>query len=209
MATFLFVLTVLIWIVCPLLVGLILLQGGAGDISSAFGGGGSLDSTLGVGAGRKMSKITAWLASFFLIAVTILAIPHHGSLSGYTKDDKKADKTDKTGKTEKIAPPTTVPTAPGQGKPADLPAPVTVPTAPGTPTDKPADASAPATPAVPSLVVKPGETIQPAQPTPDKTTGEKPVPVVAPPAAVPAPAPAPTGTEPPRSGLKLEDPPKN
>jgi protein translocase SecG subunit len=60
---------------CLFIVGLILLQGGAGDLSSAFGGGGQLDSALGVGAGRKMSKLTGWLGVSFLAIVTLLAIP--------------------------------------------------------------------------------------------------------------------------------------
>jgi protein translocase SecG subunit len=68
------VLSVLIWILSPLLVILILLQGGAGDVGSAFGGGGQLDSTLGVGANRKMAKITGWLCFGFLVAILILAI---------------------------------------------------------------------------------------------------------------------------------------
>lgn len=66
---------------CLFLIGLILLQGGAGDISSAFGGGGQLDSTLGVGAGRKMSKITGWLAGLFLVIVLILSVPNPNDLS--------------------------------------------------------------------------------------------------------------------------------
>ena len=65
---------------CLILIGLILLQGGAGDISSAFGGGGQLDSTLGVGAGRKMSKITGWLAGLFLVIVLILSVPNPNNL---------------------------------------------------------------------------------------------------------------------------------
>ena len=65
---------------CLFLIGLILLQGGAGDISSAFGGGGQLDSTLGVGAGRKMSKITGWLAGLFLVIVLILSVPNPNDL---------------------------------------------------------------------------------------------------------------------------------
>lgn len=75
----LLVIQVLIWFLCPALIGLILLQGGAGDISSAFGGGGQLDSTLGVGASSKMAKITGWLAAFLFIFVLVLAIPHKGN----------------------------------------------------------------------------------------------------------------------------------
>src|SRR5688500_11950266 len=71
-----FALIIVLWVMCPFIVGLILLQGGAGDMSSAFGGGGALDSTLGVGAGRKMSKLTGWLAFAFLTIVAVVGIPH-------------------------------------------------------------------------------------------------------------------------------------
>ncbi len=77
----------LIWVLCPLLIGLILLQGGAGDISSAFGGGGQLDSTLGVGASRKMAKVTGWLGLIFMVMVLFLAIP----IKGVIKDKKAED----------------------------------------------------------------------------------------------------------------------
>jgi len=83
----LLIIQVLIWFLCPALVGLILLQGGAGDISSAFGGGGQLDSTLGVGASSKMAKITGWLAAFLFIFVLVLAIPHKGNFGKTTKTD--------------------------------------------------------------------------------------------------------------------------
>lgn len=79
METVTLVVQVLLWFICPTIIGLILLQGGAGDISSAFGGGGMLDSTLGVGASRKMGKITAWLAGILFVAILFLAIPHKGS----------------------------------------------------------------------------------------------------------------------------------
>lgn len=71
-----FTFIILLWPLCLFLIGMILLQGGAGDLSSAFGGGGQLDSTLGVGAGRKMSKVTGWMALAFLVIVAVLAIPH-------------------------------------------------------------------------------------------------------------------------------------
>ncbi len=81
METFLFVLAIVLWPLCFMIIGLILLQGGAGDLSSAFGGGGQLDSTLGVGAGRKMSKLTGWLAIAFLVSVTLLAIRREVNVS--------------------------------------------------------------------------------------------------------------------------------
>ncbi len=70
----------LLWPLCLGIVGLILLQGGAGDLSSAFGGGGVLDSTLGVGASKKMAKVTGWMAAFFFAFVLFLAIPHKGGV---------------------------------------------------------------------------------------------------------------------------------
>ncbi len=86
METLIFTLHIVLWPLCLTIIGLILLQGGAGDISSAFGGGGQLDSTLGVGAGRKMAKLTGWLSAIFLAMVTFLAIPHKGSLGGGSAD---------------------------------------------------------------------------------------------------------------------------
>ena len=69
------ILQIVIWILGPLLILLILLQGGAGDVGSAFGGGGQLDSALGVGANRKMAKLTGWLSFLFLAMVVVLAMP--------------------------------------------------------------------------------------------------------------------------------------
>lgn len=73
---------VAIWFLCPILILLILVQGGAGDLSSTFGGGGQLDSTLGVGASRKMGKLTGWLSVIFLTLVVVMAIPPGGSFAG-------------------------------------------------------------------------------------------------------------------------------
>ena len=70
-----------IWPCAFILLVLILLQGGAGDVSSSFGGGGKLDSTLGVGASAKMSKITGVLVALFLAFVVVLAVPTDSSLS--------------------------------------------------------------------------------------------------------------------------------
>jgi protein translocase SecG subunit len=80
MDTMVFTLHLLLWPLCIVIITLILLQGGAGDIASAFGGGGQLDSTLGVGASRKMAKLTGWLAAVFAVVVITLAVPHNGSL---------------------------------------------------------------------------------------------------------------------------------
>lgn len=70
-----FILSVVIWFLCPILVMLILIQGGSGDLSSTFGGGGQLDSSLGVGAQRKMGRVTTMLSVVFLVMVLVLAIP--------------------------------------------------------------------------------------------------------------------------------------
>lgn len=79
MENLILIVQVLLWFLCPAIIGMILLQGGAGDISSAFGGGGQLDSTLGVGASKKMAKITGWLAAILFAFILLLAIPHKGS----------------------------------------------------------------------------------------------------------------------------------
>ncbi len=85
---------ILIWFVCLIALVLILLQGGAGDISSAFGGGGQLDSSLGVGAHQKISKVTGWFVAIFLVLVVILSIPIKGELgAGETPVPDKTEKT--------------------------------------------------------------------------------------------------------------------
>ncbi len=76
-----FIALIAVWIMCPVLLGLILLQGGAGDISSAFGGGGQLDSTLGVGAVQKIGKITAWLIILLFVCVITVAIPNESAFT--------------------------------------------------------------------------------------------------------------------------------
>ena len=70
----------LIWPISIILLLLILVQGGAGDISSAFGGGGQLDSSLGVGAQQKISKVTGWFVAAFLVIVVILSIQLKGAI---------------------------------------------------------------------------------------------------------------------------------
>lgn len=194
MENFILILSFMLWIVCPILIGMILLQGGAGDISSAFGGGGSLDSTLGVGAGRKMSKITAWLAGFFFIAVTIIAIPREGNLNHVAGERKAAS-----------AP--AVPAAAPTATPAPVDPVTATPVAPvETPAIGPAKISDAAAAAVDAATV----TIPSA---PELTV---PVPAVpeagqAVDAAVklsPSPAPATVAPEPPKSGLQLETPAK-
>lgn len=67
-----------IWFLCPILIVLVLIQGGGSDMGSAFGGGSQLDSALGVGAVRKISKITAWLVITFMACVIIVAMKDRG-----------------------------------------------------------------------------------------------------------------------------------
>lgn len=126
-----------LWPLCLAMIGLILLQGGAGDISSAFGGGGMLDSTLGVGASKKMAKVTGWLAAIFFAVIIFLAIPHKGSLA-----------------------------APAPAASAVAPvAPATAPVAPAPAAAAPAAAAAVAAPAAPAPVVAPAPEA-PAAPAP-------------------------------------------
>ena len=72
---------ILIWVLGIIIIGLVLLQGGAGDVSSAFGGGGQLDSALGVGANRKLAKITGMLSFLFVVMIVILAMPREGDFT--------------------------------------------------------------------------------------------------------------------------------
>lgn len=196
MTTFALVLFLLLIPLCLALVGLILLQGGAGDISSAFGGGGQLDSTLGVGAGRKMSKITGWMAGAFFVIVLLLSIQHSGDF-GKAAGAAPAKLSTDPAVPPFLAPPTPVPA--GQTPPPGIAAPAA-----------PAPA-APAAPSAPALITEP---IVPApaapapvapQPTPAPAAPVVPVPA---PVAVEIPAqpvPAPAAPAQPPSGVKLDD----
>lgn len=105
-------LQVLLWPLCLGIVGLILLQGGAGDLSSAFGGGGALDSTLGVGASKKMAKVTGWMAGLFFAFVLFLAIPNKGGLGSPSKPDTKSTAPTSVNAASAPAPGTAPPAAP-------------------------------------------------------------------------------------------------
>ena len=135
-----------LWPLCLAMIGLILLQGGAGDISSAFGGGGMLDSTLGVGASKKMAKVTGWLAAIFFAVIIFLAIPHKGSLAAPAPAPAASA----------VAPvaPATAPVAPAPAAAAPAPA-----------AAAPAAAAAVAAPAAPAPVVAPAPEA-PAAPAP-------------------------------------------
>lgn len=169
--TLVYVLLILIWPLCLFLVGLVLLQGGAGDMSSAFGGGGQLDSTLGVGAGRKMSKLTGWLVFAFLAIVTILAIPH-GSIAKRAAESAARH----GGATNAVSAPPA-----GEQVPAPPPAVVEPPSAP-------VEVPAPVEPAAPSAPPAPA----PAAPAPVPATppSTEPAPTEPVPAAPPVHAPS-------------------
>lgn len=82
-----------LFVICPFIIILILLQGGAGDVSSSFGGGGQLDSTLGVGANRKLAKITVGLIVLFMGTVLVIQYHKNESLKKYvTTETETAEK---------------------------------------------------------------------------------------------------------------------
>lgn len=194
MDTVVYVISILMWILCPAIIGLILLQGAAGDISSAFGGGGQLDASLGVGAHRKMAQVTGALAVLFFIMVLFMAYPHRGSFQNVKNAPAPAPAPSEQAKPGP-APAPAVPAKPEAAKPAEAaPAPVVLPEA-----AKPAEA-APAPVQVQAQVqpeaAKPVEAA-PAPPAPEAAKPEaKPVEPL--PATVPtlAPAPAPAPPEP-------------
>jgi protein translocase SecG subunit len=193
------VLFIMLLPLCLFLIGLILLQGGAGDISSAFGGGGQLDSTLGVGAGRKMSKITGWLAGLFLVIVLVLSIPNSNDIlkaAGGSKPASATLTTDPTAPKSPVIEQPAAPTAPALTVP-----PVTAPAVPPVTAPVVPPVTAPAVPAV----TAPAVTLVTAPVVPAVTAPVVP-PVTA--SAVPAadkPAEVPAA---PRSGITLDEPKK-
>jgi protein translocase SecG subunit len=155
-----YVTSILMWILCPAVIGLILLQGAAGDISSSFGGGGQLDASLGVGAHRKMAQITGVLAVLFFVMVLLMAYPHRGSF----RDVKGS----------------TVPVAPVAPKTQSVPALIAKPVeATPAPLVQP-EATQP-------VVVAPAPVVQPEAAKPVEAA-PTPAPVVPPAAADPAPS---------------------
>ncbi len=196
---------------CLFLIGLILLQGGAGDISSAFGGGGQLDSTLGVGAGRKMSKITGWLSALFMAIVLILSVQHAGDFGHAAGTPATTLPTGDTPATtlppvpsspvntspsvdQTVVPTSGAPVVPAAPVPTPVDAAVPVPTLPAapvvpvTPIEKPVAPAA----AVPAVVV-PAVQVAPANPV---------VPADKPAAVTDKPAEQQTA---PRSGISLDN----
>jgi protein translocase SecG subunit len=154
MDTVVYLTSILMWILCPAIIGLILLQGAAGDISSAFGGGGQLDASLGVGAHRKMAQVTGALAVLFFIMVLLMAYPHRGSF----QDVKGAPAAKPPATIPLVAPETkTPPAADPEAKPVEAVA---------TPEPKPEaakpEAAKPEAPAATVQDVKPIPTPDPA-----------------------------------------------
>ena len=203
MDTLIFTLHILLWPLCIVIVTLILLQGGAGDIASAFGGGGQLDSTLGVGASRKMAKLTGWLAAFFAVVVIFLAIPHkgtfksNGSETSHTQSFDASTMPSSAAPAKGAAPSIVLPSNPSLPMLAPAPTPVMSPVPTATPAPAPAVAAPAATPspaAGPLPPVAPPISA-PAAPLPSAApTGAKPA-AAMPGAAVPA-APAPAAAAP-------------
>ena len=202
MTTLTLVLFIMLLPLCLFLIGLILLQGGAGDISSAFGGGGQLDSTLGVGAGRKMSKITGWLAGLFLVIVLVLSIPNSNDIlkaAGGSKPASATLTTDPTAPKSPVIEQPAAPTAPALTVP-----PVTAPVVP--------PATAPVVPAVTAPAVPPvavpavPSVTAPAVP-PVTAPAVPPVPSVTAPAVPAADKPVEVPAAP-RSGITLDEPKK-
>jgi protein translocase SecG subunit len=199
--TFALVLFLLLIPLCLALVGLILLQGGAGDISSAFGGGGQLDSTLGVGAGRKMSKITGWMAGTFFVIVLLLSIQHAGDFGKAAGVAPTKLSTDPA-VPPFLAPHTSAPPA-AQTPPPGIAAPAIQPAAPSAPAliTEPVPAPAAPTPPVPVAPAPVPAAPVPAVPQPEAAAPVAPTPAVVQP-AVPAQPQAPAQ---PPSGVKLDD----
>ena len=170
METVVFVLSIMIWFLCPVIIGLILLQGAAGDISSAFGGGGQLDSTLGVGAHRKMSKVTGFLAGVFFIMILVLAYQHRGSLrNAPVKPAQPAvnqPAAPAPAKPEVKAPAQPEAAVPAPAKPevkaaAEPEAAVPAPAKPEVKAEEPAPAAAPVVPPAPALPPQPAPAAKP------------------------------------------------
>ena len=224
MTTLTLVLFILLLPLCLFLIGLILLQGGAGDISSAFGGGGQLDSTLGVGAGRKMSKITGWLSGAFMTIVLLLSVQHAGDFGKAAGPNTKPAELPIGDGLVPTPPPTFTDPAvvPGADPAKSTVVPAVVP-APGAVVPQPAPAPitpaveqpapAPTTPAAEKPAVLPVvPAVQPTAPAPVVPAPVVPAPVApAPVAEKPAEQPAPVPTQPaaaPRSGITLDEPAK-
>lgn len=182
MDTVVFVLQILMWFLCPAVIGLILLQGAAGDISSSFGGGGQLDASLGVGAHRKMAQVTGVLAVVFFVIVLVLAYPHRRSFQdakGAPAAVPAAPKLDAPAAPAPETPKAEAPAAPAPAAQPEAPK-AEAPAAPAPEAPKAEAPAAPAPAAVPAVQAEAPAAAPAAQPEAPKAEAP----------AAPAPAPA-------------------
>lgn len=200
MDTVVYVISILMWILCPAIIGLILLQGAAGDISSAFGGGGQLDASLGVGAHRKMAQVTGALAVLFFIMVLFMAYPHRGSFQNVKNAPAPVAPPTEQAKPEAVKPVEPAPpiVQPEPAKPADPAPAIPVQAQPQAEVQPEAAKPVEAAPA-PEVEVKPAPAApEPAKPEAAQPEAVKPEakPVEPLPVTVPTLAPAPAPAEP-------------
>lgn len=146
-------------ICCAILVAVVLLQSGKGDIASAFGGGGSQTAFGPRSAASTLSRVTMIAASLFMILSFVFTIPGvmtSGSVAYGIKDNPATTPTPSPapgspapaspapavlpGATPATGQPATAPAATGEVKPATSPAPAATPTG----ENKPAEGSKPA-----------------------------------------------------------------
>lgn len=150
MPWFTYILLGLYGVACLILIGVVLLQSGKGDIASAFGGGGAQNAFGPRGAANTLQKVTMGAAIGFMLLAFVFTLP--GVLGGgsvaYDIDD---------------APAATQPAQPAQ--PAQQPAP-----APTTPAPAPQQ---PAVTPAPQGEQKPAEQPKPAQQPPAQQPANK------------------------------------
>jgi preprotein translocase subunit SecG len=103
MTTFLLFIHIL---VCLLLIGIVLIQGGKGaQLGSAFGGGSSQTLFGGRGAATFLGKMTTIVAIVFMITSLLLAVMsvRQSSISGSSILDQETSETEAPAKTQNAA----------------------------------------------------------------------------------------------------------